>query len=145
MNDNYDLIKLQQVEIESLRKRLRHLLQSNFIASFDEWDQRKGDYRRDIKEADEIIKRQQAEIRRLESNFAEEWEGFLKINGMSDRVTKTINEFKAEAIKEFAERLEEKKFALDNQNEEIFYAVDIEDVDNLKKEMIEKGGANNDD
>ena len=43
---------------------------------------------------------------------------------------------KAEAIKEFAERLKEKKFELNDQNEDIFYAVDITDIDTLAKEMV---------
>ena len=37
--------------LETLERRLRHLLQSKFISSFDEKD-RKGNYKRDIKEAD---------------------------------------------------------------------------------------------
>jgi hypothetical protein len=35
-----------------LLSRFRHLLQSDFIRSFDEYDRIKGDYKRDIKEAD---------------------------------------------------------------------------------------------
>lgn len=37
-----------------LLSRFRHLLQSDFIRSFDEYDRLKGDYKRDIKEADMI-------------------------------------------------------------------------------------------
>lgn len=40
-------------EIEILQKRLRHLLTSDFISSFDEMDGH-GNYKRDIKEADAI-------------------------------------------------------------------------------------------
>lgn len=45
------------------------------------------------------------------------------------------NEAKAEAVKEFAERLKEKKFELNDQNEDIFYAVEVSDIDNLVKEL----------
>lgn len=41
----------------SLLKRFRHLLQSDFIRSFDEWDPKKGDYKRDIREADACIRK----------------------------------------------------------------------------------------
>lgn len=41
-------------EYESLLKRFKHLVQSKFISSFDEWDEKKHDYKRDIKEADNI-------------------------------------------------------------------------------------------
>lgn len=39
-------------EFESLLKRFRHLIQSNFIRSFDEVEPRTGAYKRDISEAD---------------------------------------------------------------------------------------------
>ena len=41
----------------ALLKRLRHLLQSDFIRSFDEWDPKKKDYIRNIYEADEITRK----------------------------------------------------------------------------------------
>lgn len=47
-------IEVTEWAYEQLKSRIRHLLQSDFIRSFDEWDQQKGDYKRDIKEADEI-------------------------------------------------------------------------------------------
>lgn len=47
----------EEIRIENavLNKRLKHLLESEYIRSFDEWDQSKNDYKRDIKEADNII------------------------------------------------------------------------------------------
>lgn len=39
-------------EHESLLKRFRHLLESDFIRSFDEYDPKTGTYKRDISEAD---------------------------------------------------------------------------------------------
>ena len=38
-------------EYESLLKRFRHLLESDFIRSFDEYDPKTGTYKRDISEA----------------------------------------------------------------------------------------------
>lgn len=42
-------------EFDSLRKRFHHLLKSKFIASFDEWNPKTNDYKRDISEADKIF------------------------------------------------------------------------------------------
>lgn len=39
-------------EYEALLRRFRHLLQSDFIHSFDEYDPKTGTYKRDIAEAD---------------------------------------------------------------------------------------------
>lgn len=44
------------LEKTDLRKRLSHLLESDFINSFDAKDFKTGKYKRDIKEADEITK-----------------------------------------------------------------------------------------
>lgn len=41
-------------KVDYLEQRLKHLLQSNFIKSFDEKDLKTGEYKRDIKEADEL-------------------------------------------------------------------------------------------
>ena len=41
-------------EYNSLLKRFKHLIQSEFISSFDEKDRFTHDYKRDIKEADQI-------------------------------------------------------------------------------------------
>lgn len=41
-------------EHESLLKRFRHLLESDFIRSFDEYDPKTGTYKRDISEADTV-------------------------------------------------------------------------------------------
>lgn len=55
----YDVLKLIDKaptgeSYNLLLSRFRHLLQSDFIRSFDEYDIIKGDYKRDIKEADVI-------------------------------------------------------------------------------------------
>ena len=45
---------IPRVEYEQLLKRLRHLLESDFISSFDEVDITTGRYKRDIDEADKV-------------------------------------------------------------------------------------------
>lgn len=45
-------INLKNINIKSLNNRLKHLLQSEFIRSFDEVAYPSGTYKRDIKEAD---------------------------------------------------------------------------------------------
>ncbi|MGN1058693.1 MAG: hypothetical protein ACI4Q7_05015 [Candidatus Avelusimicrobium sp.] len=42
-------------EYESLLRRFRHLLESDYIRSFDEVDRRTGEYKRDIKEAAPVV------------------------------------------------------------------------------------------
>ena len=44
-----------QKEYELLLKRFRHLLESEIIRLYDEVDPRTGEYKRDIKELDNII------------------------------------------------------------------------------------------
>jgi hypothetical protein len=56
--ENYRLTQELEQRYESyndLLRRFRHLIQSDFIRSFDEWDINKGDYVRDISEADKRI------------------------------------------------------------------------------------------
>lgn len=45
-----------QRELHTIRMRLQHLLKSDFIRSFDEKDIRTGEYVRDIKHADLLVK-----------------------------------------------------------------------------------------
>ena len=57
MNNKYEKREIDRLrdELEITKKRLRHLLLSDFISSFDEVD-RKGNYIRDIHEVDGLIK-----------------------------------------------------------------------------------------
>ena len=50
--DAYFTINLKNIRIKSLENRLKHLLSSEFIRSFDEVSYPSGTYKRDIKEAD---------------------------------------------------------------------------------------------
>ena len=45
-------LERQYESYNNLLQRFRHLIKSDFIRSFDEWDITKGDYKRDISEAD---------------------------------------------------------------------------------------------
>lgn len=61
--------------VEVLERRLRHLLQSNFIASFDEYDPKTKSYKRDIKEADtknELPKMPMTNFEKIKSMSIEE-------------------------------------------------------------------------
>lgn len=49
-----EIDRLKQ-ENDCLKLRLRHLLESKYIRSFDEWDRSRNDYKRDIKEADKVV------------------------------------------------------------------------------------------
>ncbi len=132
-----DLIKRQQAQIESLEKRFKHLLQSDFIASFDGWDYRKGDYRRDIREADNLIKQIDNFCRDLCNERMLKGKAIADFEDLQDYIRKE----KAEAIKEFADRVKESKSKLFNF---IYSEREFDnEIDNLEKEMIEKGGVNN--
>lgn len=50
--DKYEVLKQ---EFDVLRKRYNHLLESDFITSFDAWNPRTNNYNRDISEADKIV------------------------------------------------------------------------------------------
>ena len=76
------------------------------------------------KEALDLIKRQKAEL-----------EDLRKIVYM-DR-TEAIKKLKAEAIKEFAERLKQTVYTHSTITGYQYHVVDVSEIDNLVKEMIE--------
>lgn len=45
-----------KTDYELLLKRFKHLIQSDYIKSFDAWDSRKNDYVRDIRDAVEVVR-----------------------------------------------------------------------------------------
>ena len=102
-----------------------------------------------MKFALDLIKRQQAEIDRLTvelqamrgaaNSYKAEVERLKKETEQFANVGKLYSEVKAEAIKEFAERLKANRPHL-NTGEQVFY-IRPEAVDDLVKEMI--GGADN--
>lgn len=77
------------------------------------------------KEALDLIKRQKAEIERLEIELK-------AMRGTANTYKKWYHEAKSEAIKEFAERLKE-KFGISD----CIVTIDSNDTDNLVKEMTE--------
>lgn len=56
LDESYDTQNSLTEENESIRRRMRHLFQSKFIASFDEVDRKTKEYKRDIAEADKLTK-----------------------------------------------------------------------------------------
>ena len=48
----YSKVEDLEKEVMQLQSRLRHLLKSDYIRSFDEVDRNTGDYKKDIREAD---------------------------------------------------------------------------------------------
>lgn len=49
-----------------------------------------------------------------------------------------VARIKLEAMKEFAEQLKEKQFEVNDLNEDIFYAVAVEDIDNFVENWVVK-------
>jgi hypothetical protein len=92
------------------------------------------------KDALDLIKRQKAEIERLESkvNRLKQYDEERDIR-LHARLTATA---RTEAIKEFAERLKSKTRKLTEYDEGGWdmdvYAVSVDDIDNLVKEMTEE-------
>ena len=86
-----------------------------------------------IREAIDVIKRQQTEIERLKGIVISPSKDHMDFCGvLCDYAEELIDKAKSEAYKEFAERLKEEalpKCDWDN-------CVDVEDIDNLLKEMV---------
>ena len=82
--------------------------------------------RKCAKNALDLINRQKAENESLKVDLA-------KCSIRLDNLYKTANEIKSEAIKDFAERLKENPVQKFDWNE----YVEVEDIDNLVKEMTE--------
>lgn len=88
----------------------------------------------------DLINRQQAEIEKLNSSVDDHFWDFCSIagcEGASNDCWKTCpdsryNKIKNEAVKEFAERLKDKSLTKWDYHD----AVDIEEIDNLVKEMV---------
>ena len=79
----------------------------------------------------DLINRQKAEIERLKGLKKHHQELINELN-------KGIAEAKAEAIKEFAERLKKNKLHVEDEGQ-IFKMVHCYDIDNLVKEMVGEG------
>lgn len=54
VDEETSMLRMLADENKSLQRRLSHLLESDYISSFDELDPRTHKYKRDIKEADEL-------------------------------------------------------------------------------------------
>lgn len=109
--DVLSLIERQKAELEMLKKRIQHLLQSNFIASFDE-KAPDGSYKRNIVEADSCVKTEN-EVREI----------------AKATILPMIKQARTEAIKEFAEKLR-------NMCDAPHWCVWLSEIDDLLEEMI---------
>jgi histone H3/H4 len=83
-----------------------------------------------MKSALDLINRQKAEIERLTPECEE-------CAGCNQWKCDCFNE-RAEAIKEFAERLNKEAFVISRIHKRPYFAVTCEDIDNIKKEMTER-------
>jgi hypothetical protein len=130
LNDTIDLINRQQAEIVSLKNKVELLEMEKEMS--------KKDRDKATAYAMDIIKKQDVEIERLtERNF--------ELAEKGEKVVIAYKTAKAEAIKEFAERLK----ALDRLDVDVSYgygrehyteAIAVNLIDNLVKEMV---GENN--
>ena len=97
----------------------------------------------------DLINRQKTEIDilirkkdRLEDEIAEQKAEIEKLKKSYEIYEESsgLKWAKAEAIKEFAERLREKSIFLEDEERYFGYAVKVEDIDDTLKELTEKGG-----
>lgn len=80
-----EIIRVKNKEFGMLQERLRHLLQSDFIRSFDEIDHKTNTYRRNISEADSENTNNDAQWIKLDSIF----KGMYKCSNCMEIVTMT--------------------------------------------------------
>ena len=99
----------------------------------------------------DLINRQKAEIERLEreiehlestQEISPEAKHFVdtkadKVISLMNELIKSQEQIKAEAVKEFAEKLKTNVFEADDINEDTFLAVEVSYIDNLVKEFTE--------
>lgn len=78
-----------------------------------------------IKESNKLVERQDKAINRLQADNS-------SMQSTLAKMSMGVEEAKAEAIKEFAERLKKEKFTHTNFGELVY----VEDIDNLVKEMV---------
>lgn len=110
--DALSLINRQKVDYEDLQEQFRHL---------------------DIEceRLEKANESQKAEIERLQNDLAQTEDAYKTVHEMNGAYARKIDFAKAEAIKEFAERLKEKA----TQGGAFGY-VDCYEIDNLVKEMV---------
>ena len=99
-----------------------------------------------INDAIDLINRQQAEIERLKAEnekaknyLAKCFDKYEKTKIAKESLENTVYTARAEAVKEFAERLKEKanyEEIWTGEEEYVFHTVEFDDIDNLVKEII---------
>lgn len=124
------LIKEITEENENFKKRLRHLLQSDFIASFDEVNIKTKEYFRDISEADELMDERDRYKRYYFNHCFDE----LIANKEADT--------KADTVRKMQTLIEEKADSCDicliNSNKpiDIIYQISKKQLDQIANEML---------
>ena len=95
------------------------------------------------KQSLDLINRQKAEIERLQSN-RDVWQtGYVSIEAKAWELSRQLNTAKAEAIKDFAERLTDKAELVRVNAFRSKWMISDEDIDNLVKQMTESEGEEN--
>ncbi len=89
-----------------------------------------------MEEALALINRQKGEIERLRENQDTLTTVLARSFAVKLCGGNPVAEIKSEALKKFAERLKEYKCSYETFNYPSFYAVEIEDIDNLVKKMV---------
>ena len=117
---------------------------------YGEWGILTKNQRLTIKRMLDYINGQEAYINRLKAEnerlrndvLAKEYE-YNDMLEQRNSVERYLETAKAEAYKEFAERLKAKKFKVMDINEDEFYVVEVETIDNLLKELVRDANASN--
>lgn len=116
--------------IKDLEEYIEHT-----ILAFDE-----GKPQIEIRDILGVINRQKAEIKRLQEECNEAWRDHadvaIKYNRLFDEAETLIKKSRAEAIKEFVERLKKEKYYSGNRMGYGTWVVEVESIDNLVKKMV---------
>lgn len=125
IEDTLDLINRQQAEIEELHKRVAHL-----DADREGWSRTATTQRLKNIEL-------QAEIERLEKELSTATNHITRLENQIERLLPMLKTKRAEAIKEFIEKLKDLSYESDlyDRNERWVKAVTVEEIDETYKEM----------
>ena len=80
-----------KADYDNLLKRFKHLIQSDYIKSFDAWDSRKNDYVLDIRDAVEVVRCKDCIHREVQVDLVSRYEicgirnEIINLNGFCDR------------------------------------------------------------
>lgn len=141
-NELYELCESYRLDNESVRRRMQHLCQSKFIASFDEVDRKTKEYKRNIAEADILIGvKEQYKIENIALSAEIEWltnENKRLNKLLDDKCDRCIERERADTVRKMQERLKAEcnKYLLHSTIMLRYH------IDKIAKEMLE--GTDND-